>query len=58
MGAYAAITTAVYLVNKNPVFHEVMYGILVFTLLAMDLRLTQVQESKAGKRLFYSGFLM
>lgn len=36
MGTYAVLTTVVYLVNKNPIFHEVMYGILVFALLGKN----------------------
>ena len=58
MGSYAVVTTIVYLVNKNPIFHEVMYGILVFALLAMDMRLNTIQRSKTGMRIFLAGFFM
>lgn len=58
MAAYAILTTVVYLVNQNPIFHEVMYGILVAALLAMDMRLNSIQKSKSGFRVFLGGFLM
>ena len=58
MGLYAIVTTIAYLVNKNPNFHEVMYGILVFLLLAMDMRLNTIQKSKTGMRIFLAGFFM
>ena len=58
MSAYAILTTVVYLVNKNPVFHEVMYGILVFGLLGMDWHLTRIQRSSTGLRIFLGGFFM
>ena len=58
MGLYALVTTIAYLVNKNPNFHEVMYGILVFALLAMDMRLNTIQKSKTGMRIFLAGFFM
>lgn len=58
MSTYAILTTVVYLVNQNPLFHEVAYGILVSALLAMDLRLNTTQKSKPGFVVFLSGFLM
>ena len=58
MGAYAAVTTIVYLANKNPIFHEVMYGILVFALLAQDMHLNTIQRSKTGLNIFLGGFFM
>ncbi|XP_046575312.1 alkaline ceramidase 3-like [Haliotis rubra] len=35
---YCSIVTIVYLVNKNPVFHEVAYGLMVFSILACAVR--------------------
>ena len=58
MGLYALITTIAYLVNKNPIFHEVMYGILVFALLAMHMRLNTIQKSKTSLRIALAGFFM
>ena len=58
MFTYAVVVTVVYLVNKDPFFHEVMYGVLVFTLLGMDLHLNMVQYSAVGIKVFLAGFLM
>ena len=58
MSAYAILTTIVYLINKNPVFHETMYGILVFALLGMDWHLNTIQRSKIGLKIFLGGMLM
>ena len=57
MGAYAVVTTIVYLANKNPIFHEVMYGILVFALLGMDMHLNYIQRSKTGLNIFLGGLI-
>jgi hypothetical protein len=58
MTSYATLTTVVYLANKDPFFHEFMYGILVFSLLAMDLRLNVIQYTKSGLLVFLAGFFM
>ena len=39
MIGYTIITTIMYLVNKDPTFHETAYGFLVFVMLGYDLRL-------------------
>ena len=57
-GSYAIITTTVYLIYKNPVFHEVAYGVLVATLMFMDIWLNFRQNTKRGWRIFIFGFLM
>ena len=58
MGLYALVTTIAYLVNKNPIFHEVMYGILVFALITMQLRLNTIQKSNTCFRVSLAGFFM
>ena len=47
-----------YLIYKNPLFHEAAYGILVATLMIMDIRLNLRQNSPRGWRIFLSGFVM
>lgn len=58
MTCYSLLVSIVYLVNKNPIFHQFMYGILVFTTLLMAIRLNHKQYSTTGAVLFYSGMLM
>lgn len=58
MGSYSVLVTVVYLQIKDPIFHQMMYGVLVFTLLAMDLHLNICQYSKAGVKVFIAGFFM
>ncbi|XP_025079585.1 alkaline ceramidase 3-like [Pomacea canaliculata] len=36
---YAAVVTAVYLINKNPVFHEIAYGLMVATMFFASIRI-------------------
>lgn len=58
MTCYSLLVSIVYLVNKNPIFHEFMYGILVITTLVMAIRLNHKQYSKSAALLFYGGMLM
>ena len=58
MTGYTIIVTVMYLVNKNPTFHEAAYGFLVFLMLGYDLRLNTHQKSKVGLRIFLAGMIM
>jgi len=58
MIGYTIIVTTMYLVNKNPTFHEAAYGCLVFIMLAYDLHLNTHQKSKVGWRIFITGIIM
>ncbi len=58
MFGFASVVTIVYLVNKDPFFHEAMYGVLVFALLGMDLHLNTIQYSRPGIKVFLFGFVM
>merc|ERR1719510_2363555 len=58
MFLYAVIVTAVYLINKNPIFHEAAFGTLVVTLTIMDIRINMKQRTKQGWRIFTVGFLV
>ena len=44
--------------DKNPVFHEGAYGILVATLMIMDIQLNISQNTKRGWQIFWLGFFM
>ncbi len=56
--AYCFTFLVVYLYIKDPLFHEVMYGLLVFFMVALDLELTIKQRSWANDRIFVFGILM
>jgi len=58
MIAYTIFVTVMYLVNKDPTFHEIAYGFLVFVMLGYDLRLNTQQKSKVGLRIFSAGLTM
>ena len=58
MIAYTIFVTVMYLVNKDPTFHETAYGFLVFVMLGYDLRLNTQQKSKVGLRIFSAGLTM
>ena len=58
MIAYTIVVTVMYLVNKDPTFHETAYGFLVFVMLGYDLRLNTQQKSKVGLRIFLAGIIM
>ena len=44
--------------DKNPVFHEAAYGVLVATLMFMDIKLNMDQNSKRGWQIFWLGFFL
>ena len=57
--AYCIFFVIVYLrFNHNPLFHEVIYGILVAAMVALDLDLTIKQYSKANAQLLVAGVCM
>ena len=43
---------------KDPLFQEVMYGVLVVFMVALDLELTLTQRSKVNNWMFVIGILM
>ena len=56
---YCVFFVVVYLAfEQNPLFHEVIYGILVVAMVLLDLDLTLKQYSKANMRLLVAGILM
>ena len=56
---YCLFFVVVYLVfNHNPLFHEVIYGILVVAMVILDLRLTHKQYSRANMIMLVTGVLM
>ena len=55
---YVILVTVVYLVNKNPVFHEVMYGILVVSFLLLALRYNHLHHAKGANIFFFGGLFL
>jgi len=56
MFLYAVIVTIVYLMNKNPIFFQGSFGLLVALLTIMDVRLNMRVKSKEGWKIFKIGF--
>ena len=55
---YAIVVTVAYLVNKNPVFHEVMYAILICIIFVLSIKYNHLHYKKAAHQLFYGGVLL
>ena len=55
--SYSIIVTAVYLFNKNAVFHEFMYGLLVTGIVFLAVKYTYLYYKK-GVPLFYAGVVL
>merc|ERR1712018_268463 len=55
---YAIIVTVAYLFNKNAVFHEVMYGILVTGIVFLAIKYNYLHFNKSINPLFYSGVIL
>ena len=55
---YAIIVSVAYLVNKNPIFHEVMYGILVTNIVFLAVKYQRIHYKKSATILFWAGALL
>ena len=55
---YASIVTAMYLLNKNPIFHQVMCGIIIVTNVLLALRYNDLQYHRVANALFLGGLFM
>ena len=58
LSSYSAVFILVYLTIHQPVFHEVVYGILVFVLWMLDIDLTIKQWSRVNLALLLGGTSM
>lgn len=58
LALYCLFFVAVYLSIHEPLFQEVVYGILVTVMIIMDFNLTMTQRTKANLRIFVVGILM
>ena len=55
---YCVAFVIAYLINKNPIFHEVMYGILVVVMVLLDIEMTVKMYSPFNMKLLIGGCLM
>ncbi|CAH1780987.1 unnamed protein product [Owenia fusiformis] len=51
---YCVAVTAIYIFNKNPVFHEAAYGLMVFTLIYLSRRIMRVTNGSKSWLCFAS----
>jgi len=56
--AYFLLFCGLYLVFKNPVIHQVMYGMGVLVVLSLDLRLVNYNQCRTCTRLLSAGFFL
>ncbi|XP_076453756.1 alkaline ceramidase 3-like isoform X1 [Babylonia areolata] len=54
---YCTAVTVMYLVNNNPVFHEVAYGFMVVVMAFGAIRVIVKYQNKVGTMLYVSSFL-
>ena len=55
---YSIVVTVAYLFNKNAVFHEFMYGVLVTGIVLLAVKYNYLHYKKATSPLFYSGLVL
>ncbi|KAK7090799.1 alkaline ceramidase 3-like [Littorina saxatilis] len=53
---YCVAVTVMYLVNKNPIFHEAAYGLMVVAMVMGAVRILVKYQSKTGILLYASSF--
>ena len=54
LGFYAIAVTGIYLINKNPIFHEVMYGILIGTIVLLAINYNRmIHYNRVANLLFF-----
>ena len=55
---YAIIVSVVYLFNKNAIFHEFMYGVLVTAIVLLAVKYNYLHYNKWANPIFYAGIIL